>query len=111
MIGNTVLDEIEKPERNRAIRRKNNYLKAKKFRKEMIETFTWDADFWETQPIGKFVKNTSMNDTKYFSGWYKTKNKGPNHNGTYAPTHNYKHSDKKRLDSMEEDLATYEDVA
>lgn len=34
MIRNDTLDEIRKPERNRAIRRKNNYAKAKNSKKK-----------------------------------------------------------------------------
>lgn len=108
MIGNTKLDELEKPERNRAIRRKNNYVKAKKFKDDMINLGLECNEI----PLGRFTKNTSFNETSDYGGYHKTKNKGPNHDGTHAPTHNYKHSDKQRLDSMEEDLATYdEDVA
>ena len=110
MIGNFTFDENVKPERNRAIRRKNNYIKAKKFKKTMITFFGYD--WWGDVPVGKFVKNTSLNYPKIFSGERKTKNKGPNHNGTYAPTHNYKHSDLKKIESMKEDWADYcEDVA
>jgi len=106
MIGNFTFDENVKPKRNRAVRRKNNYIKAKKFRAEMISIL--GSEWWEDQPIGRFVKNTSLNETPGFSGWKKSKNKGPNHNGTYAPTHNYTHKDLKRKESMDEDQAEYE---
>lgn len=109
MIRNDTLDEIRKPERNRAIRRKNNYAKAKKFKEEMIQD---GFDWWEDAPLGRFVKNTSLNEIRLFSGYKKTKNKGPNHRNTYAPTHNYKHSDLKKIQSMKEDWADYcEDAA
>lgn len=105
MIRNETLDENVKPERNRAIRRKNNYLKAKRFKHDMC--IICGDEYWKDQPLGKFVKNTSLNEITYFSGWNKSKNKGPNHNGTYAPTHNWKHSDLKKIIKFEEDLAYY----
>ena len=95
-------------ERTRGERRRNNYNKAKRFKDILVDT-TYASEYFEEMPLGKFVKNTSFNETPGFSGWDKTKNKGPNHNGTYAPTHNYKHSDKKKLASMDEDWSTYED--
>lgn len=110
MIGNFTLDENVKPKRNRAVRRKNNYIKARRFKEDMVHNdgFYW----WKDIPLGKFVKDTSLNEVKLFSGYKKTKNKGPNHNGTYAPTHNYKHSDLKKIQRMEEDWAEYcEDAA
>lgn len=111
MIGNTKLDEIEKPKRNRAIRRKNDYLKAKKFKDDMVSASCF-PEYWEDMPLGRLSKNTSISGTSNEKGYRKTKNKGPNHDGTHAPTHNYSHSDKMRIDGMEEDLATYEeDVA
>ena len=114
MIGNDTLDEIEKPKRNRAVRRKNDYNKAKKFKRDMMN-ISFYPDYWEDMPLGKLSKNTSISGTSDEKGYKKTKNKGPNHGGTHAPTHNHSHSDKMRIDSMKEeleDLATYEeDVA
>lgn len=104
MIRNYTLDENVKPERNRGTRRKNNYFKAKRFKDIVIYALGFDSF---NVPIGRYVKNTSLNGAESISGWNKTKNKGPNHNGTYAPTHNYKYSDLKRIESMNEDWAEY----
>ena len=57
MIGNHTLDENEKPKRTRAVRRRNDYLKAKKFKEDMID-IGWEC---EEIPLGRFTKNTSFN--------------------------------------------------
>lgn len=105
MIRNTKLDELVKPERTRAIRRRTNYVKAKRFKKSMKETYN---DTWiDNYSLGYFIKNSHRNFNKLDAGWYKTKNKGPNHNSTYAPTHNYKHSDAKKLLRMSSSYHDY----
>lgn len=104
MIDKYILDEDEQSKRTRAERRRNDYLKAKKFKDYMLD-IGWKE--CEDIPLGRFTKNTSFNETPGYGGYHKTKNKGSNHDGTYAPTHNYKHSDKIRITQMEEDLAEY----
>ena len=106
MIDKLRYDDTCKGFRKRAIRRKNNYIKAKKFKDDMINIF--GRDYWINQLIGRFVKNTSINETPGYKGYYKTKNKGANHNRTYASTQNYKHSDLKKIARMDWDQAYYD---
>ena len=90
--------------RDRALKRKLDYLCAKRNKRRLVDSgCIWLADV----PVGMFVKCHGFNHQGVFRT-KKTNNKGPNHCGTYEKSHNYKHSDLKKILRMFDAVSHYE---
>lgn len=105
--------------RDRAWRRKKDFLKAVRKRKIDLDCTWWSeipADPLNFNVYGGFYKNLHQySKNKIHCSCpmcsAKTKNKGKKRlkHGNYSPSINYKISEKRKIDSMRDKIKNYED--